>query len=366
MTHHFLFDYDGVLTQKIDFATSVSNKHGVEEAKLRWFFQTYLQDLLRGNGDMIALLEEHLVELNWTGSSRALFEAIYLDSHQLNGDMIELIRERLYPYFSCHIATNQDHHRFQLICKEPLRAELFDHVFSSSEFGVAKPELGYFERIYAYLLERDPDLQKDQITFIDDLQENVDAAAIFGFHAHCYKLHEDFLRFLDGHLLEINCPLLEGDHVLLRNMQLADAQGYSDILSDEETYRFLTESGLVDKAQARQKIIANQQATQEGRSIYWSITGEDAEFLGFLAIHSFQAETAAISYGIHPAHRRKGIASAALKRVLAWEEIENKTVQMATHLDNQASFEMLSRMDVSYLGVMETRFGQRHVFERIP
>lgn len=203
MKHHFLFDYDGVLTHKIDFARLVAESRGVDEAKLRWFFQTYLQDLLRGKGDMIALLETHQAELNWSGTPRALFEAIYLDHHQLNESMIELVRERLRPYFHCHIATNQDHHRYQLICQEPLREELFEQVFSSSEFGVAKPELAYFERIYAHLLEDDPSLRKDQITFIDDLQENVDAASRFGFHAHCYKMHEDFLRFLDSQVSKI-------------------------------------------------------------------------------------------------------------------------------------------------------------------
>ena len=52
----------------------------------------------------------------------------------------------------------------------------------------------------------------------------------------------------------------------------------------------------------------------------------------------------------------------ALKMVLAWDELKNKSIQLATHLENQASFQMLSKLGIPYLGIQETPFGKRHVF----
>lgn len=151
-------------------------------------------------------------------------------------------------------------------------------------------------------------------------------------------------------------------NILLINMDISHAAGYSDILSEADTYQFLSESGPVDVEAARLKIQANQVSNDAGTSIYWSIVGSDQVFRGFLAIHGFQKEQVAISYGIHPAFRRKGIASAVLQAVLNWEGLAQKKVQLATHVENVASFHLLSRMDVQYQGIHETPFGKRHVF----
>ena len=155
-----------------------------------------------------------------------------------------------------------------------------------------------------------------------------------------------------------------GDFQLLA-MQLQHAKGYSDILSDPETWHFLTESGPVDEQAARAKIIRNQEVSAEGKSLYWSILNAADTFVGYIAIHNYQNEKVSISYGIHPAHRRKGIASHILTGLLKWKGLKNKKAEMATHVENVASYQLLSGMDLNYEGVVETPFGKRHVFSKV-
>lgn len=197
MNYHFLFDYDGVLVHKVDFAQSLADRHGIDPEKIREFFQTYLQKCLRGEADMIALLEKHLSEYKWDKSATDLFKALYLENNQYNSALIDFIRDKLTNPFVCYIATNQDRHRYRAIASESISTELFKEVFSSSELEVAKPDISYFEKIYSSLLLQNPSLTKEEVVFIDDLQENVDSAALFGFNAHIYVNQEGFERFVE-------------------------------------------------------------------------------------------------------------------------------------------------------------------------
>lgn len=200
MNYHFLFDYDGVLIHKVNFAQSLYERHGINPEKIGTFFQSHLQACLIGKADMLTLLEEHLEAFEWDKGAKKLFEALYLEDNQYNLELLDFIRNELREPFACYIATNQDAHRYQAILDEPISAELFKEVFSSSELGVAKPNILYFEKIYTYLLNQNPTLEKEQVVFIDDLKENVDAASNFGFHTFLYKKQEDFINFFNDFL----------------------------------------------------------------------------------------------------------------------------------------------------------------------
>ena len=362
MKYHFLFDYDGVLVHKTDFAQSMAERYDVKEDAIRAFFQQHLKKCIRGQADMLLLIQENLEAFNWQGDARSFFDALYFEDNQYNTGLLDLIRLKIASDFSCDIATNQDMHRGQALREEEVVKDLFGQVFCSSELGVAKPDQGYFEQVYALLLAGDARLKKEDIVFIDDLKENVATAASFGFKTHWYKNQEGFEAFLNSCLLAYYTPALKTEAFSLVPMALSHAQGYSAILSEKDTYQFLSESGPVSEEKALLKIQGNQQSTIEGRSVYWSIVNADQVFIGYIAVHNLKGEKVAISYGIHPDHRRKGIASAALKLVLEWEGGENKAVEMAAHVENTASFQMLSKLKLPYLGIQDTPFGKRHVF----
>lgn len=69
-------------------------------------------------------------------------------------------------------------------------AGLFDTIIYSHEVGLAKPD----RRIYA-LLCGELDVVPNELVFVDDLQENVDAAVQFGIHA---VLHRSARQSIDA------------------------------------------------------------------------------------------------------------------------------------------------------------------------
>jgi len=55
----------------------------------------------------------------------------------------------------------------------------FDHIFNTSEVGVAKPSPEIYAHVVAQL-----GFAPNEIFFTDDSQRNVDAARVAGWHAH--------------------------------------------------------------------------------------------------------------------------------------------------------------------------------------
>ena len=66
----------------------------------------------------------------------------------------------------------------------------------------------------------------------------------------------------------MSIPILKLGDFQLQAMQFQHAKGYSDILSDPETWHLLTDSGPVDVESAKIKIIRSRQISLEGQSLY--------------------------------------------------------------------------------------------------
>lgn len=361
--YHILFDYDGVLVKQTDFAGEVSRIHGLNEKRLRSFFEKHLISCLQGKQDLVELLQRELTEIGWEKDAISLFRAIYDDEVIYNTDLIDYIRTELVFKSTCYIATNQDKRRCEWIRDNNVISGLFRKIYCSSEFGTRKPEMSYFEEIYSRLSEEQGVIPKDHLLFIDDSIENLKSAELFGLNIHHYKDFEGLRRSIDDWLSGRKFPKLQIGELELGQMKLCHSKGYSEILSERNQHQFLTESGPIDESRSILKIIRNRNLYVVKESIYWSIQGNQQEFIGFIGIHKYQSSKVYISYGIHPDYRRRGIATKVLKGVLNWDELSGKTKILATHLANTASFEMLKKLDLNYKGIQKTDQGNRHVFE---
>ena len=169
---------------------------------------------------------------------------------------------------------------------------------------------------------------------------------------------------IDGNPSEGAFPSLHAPELMLNAMNKRDAQAYSDILSHPSTWHYLTESGPVSLEAAEAKIERNHRYAEEGKAFYWAIRNHAQVFLGYIAAFHLGEGRAAISYGIHPNFRRKGYASKALGLILDWDGLAKKELELATHLDNEASFHLLKKMGLNYEGILERPQGKRHVFIR--
>lgn len=66
--------------------------------------------------------------------------------------------------------------------------EHMDYLFYSCELGARKPDVSFYERIFAGLLRDFPELQPADIFFTDDRPENIAAAEALGWTAHLMEL----------------------------------------------------------------------------------------------------------------------------------------------------------------------------------
>ncbi len=362
--YHILFDYDGVITQKTDFAKHASSKHGVDENEIRLFFKENLKNCLIGKNDIINTLSKYLNKIGWDGTAKQLFHILYLEEHHYNEELVEFIKTSLANSYHCHIATNQDIHRLNIIKEEAFIKHHFHHVFCSCEFGVAKPNSDYFKKIHSFLQTKDSNLKKEQLIFIDDLHENIESAENYDIQSHLFEDTQKLKLFINNVIDGNSFPALKSGNISLIKMKFSHSNGYSDILSDPNTYHFLTESGPIDEQKALNKITRNRNSFDTGNSIYWSITNNNNDFMGFVAIHNFHQHNTVLSFGVHPSFRRQGIASKTINIILNWDGLKGKSVELATHLENHASFNLLSKMNLLYKGLNDTKFGQRHVFIR--
>ena len=193
---HFLFDFDGVIIKKHNFAQGVEDTHGLPAERMYQFFNTYLRKSLCGEGSLVEYLELEAKNLGWNGSGREIFDALYLEHQQFDEELIKFIQTDLSPQAICSIATNQDRDRLFQIRQEPVVKDCFHRVYGSCEMGVAKPDPNYFKYLYQSLQKDFGPLQKSALLFIDDLAENVASAQSFGIPAYHYKEYGAFKEFI--------------------------------------------------------------------------------------------------------------------------------------------------------------------------
>jgi len=108
-------------------------------------------------------------------------------------DLIRRIRDRDHKLY---VLSNMHHDSMNYLLKTHEFFSLFDGIVASCKVGMVKPE----EQIYRFILD-EYHLDPSQTVFIDDMEENVEAAARLGIHP---------IRFIDKDQCEealraINC-----------------------------------------------------------------------------------------------------------------------------------------------------------------
>ena len=71
--------------------------------------------------------------------------------------------------------------------------ETVDHILISSELGLAKPDTQIYQ-----ILSETIDVRFDQILFVDDFIENIEAAAALGIHTIHYKAGMDLIDHINA------------------------------------------------------------------------------------------------------------------------------------------------------------------------
>ena len=130
----------------------------------------------------------------------------------------------------------------------------------------------------------------------------------------------------------------EGPFVVLRGLRDDDAPTIARACDDRDTARFIP--GMPSpytEADARCFLEANRRDWEDGSVYAWAITADEDELLGTIALHV--RETSAVGYWIAPWARNRGLASAAVKILVAWAVGEGgfDHLELTTDPENAAS-----------------------------
>ena len=97
------------------------------------------------------------------------------------------------------VASNQQSHRAGIMADHLGYRSQFDALFFSCELGFVKPDVRYFEAMLNTL-----EVAPESVLFVDDHQQNVDAAKTTGMGAALYELNQGigpFRAMLETHQL---------------------------------------------------------------------------------------------------------------------------------------------------------------------
>jgi len=144
-------------------------------------------------------------------------------------------------------------------------------------------------------------------------------------------------------------PLLETERLLLRHLEMGDAEALFPLYSDSSVMELYQKEKCDTVEACRQFIGMMLEAEETSPGFRWSILlCDDKNVIGSLGYHAWDTEkgTAKMSYELVPSYRGYGYATEAAHTILRYgfERIELKTVLAEIHRHNESSFRVAQRL----------------------
>lgn len=181
-----LFDCDGVLCPPMRFADLLEREHQITREMTAEFFRSAFLPALLGKADVLTLLPPYLEQWKWRDSPERFLDVWLSSERELRSEVIKIVNELRGAGYFVGVATNQEPRRAKYLRAEMGFDQLFDKCFISSELGCMKPQPEYFREV-AKKIGAEP----DQIIFIDDQQNYLDAASASGWQTILFNDAQD-------------------------------------------------------------------------------------------------------------------------------------------------------------------------------
>ena len=151
-------------------------------------------------------------------------------------------------------------------------------------------------------------------------------------------------------------PTIRTERLILRAMKVSDAEDMFDYARNEEVSRYLTWSPHPNLAHTREYLTYIGQRYRTGDFYDWAI--EDAESrrmigtCGFTCF-DFASDAAEIGYVLHPDLRGRGLATEAVRAVLAFgfDELALHRISARYMIENERSRRLMERVGMTFEGV---------------
>jgi len=129
----------------------------------------------------------YLSSFGWKGTAQEFLEYWFKAGHKINEPFIEYVQKLRKSGLRVVLATNQEKYRTHYMLEHMGFEAAFDKVYSSAHLGLKKPAVEFFARVV-----NDIGVDKDNVLFWDDDQQNIDGALAYGIHAELYSNYESF------------------------------------------------------------------------------------------------------------------------------------------------------------------------------
>jgi putative hydrolase of the HAD superfamily len=187
-----ILDADGVLINGERFADVRARELQVNPEKEREFFTTIFQQCLVGKADLKEAIAPYLPAFGWKGTVDEFLDYWFKAEHSLNKDLMQQVQKLRNAGIIVALATNQEKYRTQYMLDHMGFKDAFDKIYSSAHLGLKKPAIEFFAKVIG-----DLGVEKEEVLFWDDDQQNIDGAKEYGIHAEFYSDYDSFLAVME-------------------------------------------------------------------------------------------------------------------------------------------------------------------------
>jgi len=158
-------------------------------------------------------------------------------------------------------------------------------------------------------------------------------------------------------------PYLFTERLILRQLEIGDANEIFELRSSDEVNRFLDRPKTPTIDEAKQFIYKINEVIHKNEGLYWAITlKNETRLIGTICYWNISNENdrAEIGYELHPHFQGKGIMQEAITEVIdfGFEQMNLKTITAVPSGDNLQSRKLLEKNNFKIDPVLQATFVQ--------
>jgi putative hydrolase of the HAD superfamily len=181
-----LWDADGVVLKPRDkyFSDRLREDYGLDvpQYKILPFFTNEYKQIVIGKANIKDELQKYISDWGWQDTVEELLQYWFSYENKINQDILNLVASLRQAGTKCYIASDHSKYRADDLMKNVSMNQYFDGGLFSCDLGTTKDKPEFFSKITHQLK-----LKPEQILFIDDEQENIDAAHQAGIRARFFR-----------------------------------------------------------------------------------------------------------------------------------------------------------------------------------
>jgi putative hydrolase of the HAD superfamily len=188
-----LVDADGVVIKRRKYFSEIYAEQAGLDAKADFlpFFQGEFRNTVVGMADLKEIIGPWLEKWKWDEGIEAFLQLWFETESNVQNDVLDYLAQLRKSGIKCYLASQQEHYRGEYILNQLGLKAKFDGTFMTNDLGVRKDDSHFFELILVQLK-----IPASEILFVDDEQENLDAAKAAGISTYFYRDLGEFRKFM--------------------------------------------------------------------------------------------------------------------------------------------------------------------------